>query len=246
MFFLLLGLLQAQTKIVKFKEVGNDKYISKNKDNQMVLGDYKSAIKFKLEDHSNVSEKKLIDPTTNKAFTETGWWIFPKNYYFKKSGNDGKQGFKIVYYGENEYILMRENDCLSVKSGVFKKVDCEKNNVTIFNMCTNKKCDGGIAQISRDVKFIKEALLSHIQQHPDGDKNESLDEPESTKENDNNDTEDSDSDYNEKNTKCSKKDIANMMMLQKMKEYPMDEYKNIDPRSNPFDPMQNSYCHKDR
>lgn len=146
---------------VLFQDIDTEKYIGQDKGSgQLKLVDYKEAIRFKLEElPSDASAKKMSDINTENTFTETGWWIFPKNFYMKDYKKESKQGFQIVYYKQGEYILMRDGSCLSVKSGVFKKVNCERKDVNVFRMCQNRKCKDPMESLLKDMKMIKRALL---------------------------------------------------------------------------------------
>lgn len=145
---------------VLFQDINSEKYIGREPSNgQLKLVEYKEAIRFKLEELSDISTKKMTDVKSNNIFTETGWWIFPKNFYMKDYTKDSKQGFQIVYYNPGEYILMRDGSCLSSKSGVFKKVNCKKGDVNIFKMCINRRCKDEMKELLKDVKMIKKALF---------------------------------------------------------------------------------------
>ncbi|KAI5151804.1 hypothetical protein ENBRE01_2399 [Enteropsectra breve] len=143
--FLLVPLVFAakEPKGTFFKLVGSENsYIGEDADTRdLKLVPFDKAIAFNFQDMEDISTKRMTDEDGKNAFTEQGWWIFRKRFNMKSADRDSKQGFSIVWYRPNEYLLVRDGDCLSAASGTFKKVSCNKTEAQIFNMCSDKYCN---------------------------------------------------------------------------------------------------------
>jgi hypothetical protein len=139
-------------------KINNDnKFLGLNSDNKITLVDYENALYIKLNTMENITDKTL-EGKDNKALTEKGWLFFPKSYSFQNNTSSSKQHFKIVYYGPNEYILMKDDSCLGwTGDSKFKKVDCKLGKAAIFNICTGKYCDSYV-DIRKDLDCIKNLL----------------------------------------------------------------------------------------
>lgn len=155
-------LVLARTNGILFKLVDEDKYIGRSPGSQdMSLVPYDSAIRFNIENMENQAEKKLVTLDKQGAFTENGWWLFRKSYEIDPPNDDEKQGFNIVYSGPNEYILMRDESCLSASTGLFRKVECTSKEVNKFKMCKNRRCSDKGSSSGKDLRFIK-CAIAHI------------------------------------------------------------------------------------
>lgn len=144
---------------------GNDdkeQFIGHTPDSQvMTLVDYGNATRFILKDTSNVAEKKLMTPDNTFTFTEKGWWILRKSFELEKTDDEAKQGFNIVYYAPDVWVIMRNESCLTVVDGIFRKVWCTDKNVNKFKMCKDRKCRSN-GSSDPDMKFIKCALAQTV------------------------------------------------------------------------------------
>lgn len=138
---------------IKLKIVGDDKFLGMSGE-KIVKVDYRDALPIKLNTMKDITEKAL-ENKHGQAVTETGFWFFPKSYVFKKNKMESKQAFRIVFYGPNEYILMKGDNCLGFRDdSKFKRVDCREGKATKFKMCTNRLCDSYL-DLKKDLECIK-------------------------------------------------------------------------------------------
>lgn len=150
------------------KEVGNydritlkihndNKFLGVNSDNKLTLVDYKDALFIKLNTMNDIS-KKSLEGKDSTVLTSKEWWIFGNAFSFQKNENSSKQQFRIVYYGPNEYILMKDDSCLGwLDVAKFKKVDCNLEKAAIFNICNGRNCDNFV-DIKKELDSIKNLL----------------------------------------------------------------------------------------
>lgn len=125
---------------IKLKIADDDKFLGVV-DGKLQPVEYNDALSIKLNAMKDVSMKNLESRDGN-ALTETGFWFFPKSFSLKKNKKTSKQGFRIVYYAPEEYLLMRGDSCLGFQDGnKLKKVDCTLEKATRFRICENRLCD---------------------------------------------------------------------------------------------------------
>lgn len=142
---------------IKLKINNDNKFLGLSSDNKLTLVDYEDALFIKLNSMENISNKSL-EGKNSTVLTEKGWWFFPKSYSFQENNRGAKQQFKIVYFGPNEYILMKDDACLGFSSpNNFKRMDCKLGSAAIFNMCRHKDCQN-LEGIRRDLDCVKSLL----------------------------------------------------------------------------------------
>lgn len=125
---------------IKLKIADDDKFLGVV-DGKLQPVEYNDALSIKLNTMKDISVKNLESRDGN-ALTETGFWFFPKSFSMKGNKKSSKQGFRIVYYAPEEYLLMRGDNCLGFKDGnKLKKVDCTLDKATRFRICENRLCD---------------------------------------------------------------------------------------------------------
>lgn len=153
----------AATGMVTLKLVDDDRFLGAS-DGKLVLTDYKSALRLKLNPVEDASMKNL-ETSEGKALSEKrslDWFRFKWGYELKKNKKSGSQSFRIVYYAPDEYLLMRYDRCLGFKERELTRVDCLADKVARFRICDSELCDN-YKEMYRELKCLKRYLRNQIE-----------------------------------------------------------------------------------
>jgi len=134
-----------------------DKFLGVGSDDKLRLGTFEEAVSLKFNTKENIADKS-IEGKDNKVLQQNGFWFFPKSFKFEPKSDSSSQSFRIVYYGPNQYILMKDDWCLGFNENKkFKRAYCTKESAAIFNMCQGRFCDSYV-DIRNDLNCIKNIL----------------------------------------------------------------------------------------
>lgn len=180
---------------ITLKLYNDDKWLGVDKDDKLKLGKFEDAVFLKFEHTNDNIADKYIVASNGKTLEQINNWWFRKSFKMTPKSINSAQYFRIVYYGPNEYVLMKDDYCLGFNEyKKFKRVDCKLGSAAIFNMCNGKFCDSYV-DIRKDLNMIKRILIRNSGNGGDGAYLDNYNNDYGDDDNDYGDDDDFDNDY---------------------------------------------------
>lgn len=169
------GVLSSTNGVVlKLLGTGEPKFLGIGDGNLMLPVNYERAMRFNLSNTQDQSKVIFKDSTSNKAITQKAgpdpnYNYFRRMYTFMPVDGGWKQGFRLVYHGPNDFVIMHNAFCIGMENSQFRSKYCDDAVVSHFAICISKnECHQPfdlMMKLHKDVKEIKNLLSDVLKNH---------------------------------------------------------------------------------